>query len=66
MIAFNLSKQAEAKDKANLQFSPYTSKEFTYTYYCELCKKFRERSLEDSEYFDWEVLMYKYDTNRRL
>lgn len=45
--------------------SSKTGKEFTYTYYIELVKKFRDRTLDNTEYYDFEICQFKYDLNRR-
>ena len=65
MIAFNLYKQIEAREATGLTHSRYTNREFTYSYYIELVQKYRTRTLEDNEYYDFEVSMYKYDINRK-
>jgi len=65
MIAYDSAISQDAQFDVKDTHSKITGKEFTYPYYCELCKKFRDRSLEDNEYYDWEVSMFKYDTNRK-
>jgi hypothetical protein len=66
MIAYNYQIAQDAGFDVADTHSKITGLEFTYTYYCELCKKFRDRSLKDNEYYDFEVSMLKYDTNRRV
>jgi hypothetical protein len=65
MIAFNYQIAQDASFDVGDTVSKHTGKEFTYTYYCELCKRYRDRSLDDNEYYDFEVSMLKYDTNRK-
>lgn len=65
MIVYNYHKALEAQFNFAETHSTYTGIEFTYSYYCELCKKFRNRTMEDIEYYDWEVCMVKYDRNRK-
>jgi len=65
MIVYNYGIALEASFDVEDTHSKHTGQEFTYTYYCELCKKFRDRSLPDTEYYDFEISMLKYDTNRR-
>lgn len=65
MIAFNLYRQLEARELQTVTHSHYTNREFTYTYYIELVQKYRNRTLEDTEYYDFEFSMYKYDINRK-
>lgn len=66
MIVYNYSINQEALFDYNDTVSQKTGNEFTYSYYVTLCKKFRERTLSDDEYYDWEISMLKYDTNRKL
>ena len=65
MIVYNYGIQLDAQFDVADTRSKKTGKEFTYSYYCELTKGFRERILTDVEYYDFEVSMYKYDRNRR-
>lgn len=66
MIVYNYNIAQQASFDVGDTHSQKTGTEFTYSYYCKLCKKFRNRSLTDDEYYDWEISMLKYDTNRRL
>ena len=66
MIAFNYAIAQDASFDVSDTVSKITGQEFTYTYYCELCKRYRDRTLADNEYYDFEVSMLKYDTNRRV
>lgn len=65
MIGYSYNLRQLAEFDCNDTHSQKTGKEFNYTYYCELCKKFRDRILTDDEYYDWEILMLKYDLNRK-
>lgn len=65
MIAYDYNQALEASFYKDIFISYKTNKELTYTYYCELCKKYRDRSMDDLEYLDWEILMLKYDLNRK-
>lgn len=65
MIAYNYQLLQEATFDQNDTVSQKTGKEFTYTYYIELTQKYRNRTLEDSEYYDMEIASLKYDINRR-
>ena len=66
MIAYNYAIAQDASFDVNDTVSKITGLEFTYSYYCELCKRYRDRTLADNEYYDFEVSMLKYDTNRRV
>lgn len=65
MIAYSYGIRLEAEFDINDSHSKKTGLELSYTYYCELCKKYRNRILTDDEYYDWEILMKKYDLNRK-
>lgn len=65
MISYSYNIRLEAEFDYNDSHSKKTQKEFNYTYYCELCKKYRDKILTDDEYYDWEILMLKYDLNRK-
>ena len=66
MIAYNYQIALDASFDVGDTISKISGQEFTYSYYCELCKKFRNRTLQDIEYYDFEVSMFKYDTNRKI
>ena len=66
MIAYNYQIAQNASFDVGDTHSKITGLEFTYSYYCELCKRYRDRTLADKEYYDFEVSMLKYDTNRRV
>ena len=66
MIAYNYQIAQDASFDVADTHSKITGLEFTYSYYCELCKRYRDRTLADKEYYDFEVSMLKYDTNRRV
>ena len=65
MIAYSHGIYTEAGIDRRLDISKKTNQMLSYTYYCELTKKFRNRELTDDEYYDWEMCRFKYDINQR-
>lgn len=65
MIHYNRHEQMLASFDIKDQYSSRTNREFTYTYYIDLVQQHRTGVLPDELYYDFEVLMYKYDLNRR-
>lgn len=66
MIGYDYNIMQDAAFDANDTHSQRTGQEFTYPYYCELTKLFRERTLTDDQYYDWEITRFKYDINRKM
>lgn len=66
MISYSYGIMQDAAFDANDTHSSRTGQEFTYSYYCELTKLFRARSLTDDQYYDWEITRFKYDINRKM
>jgi hypothetical protein len=65
MIFYDYAQSEEARLYQTDKVSSRTGREFTYTYYIELTKKYRDRTLLDADYYDFEVCQFKFDQNRK-
>ncbi len=61
MIFYSHTESTEAEFCTDT-ISPRTGKLYDYTYYMDLSKRYRDRTMQDNEYFDLQVLhrMFKW------